>query len=69
MIHPWLSKERELTQVQRPHTNVGQDGWNSGTLEWLGTPAASWKYVPDMEILVKIFTFLSYNMLLTFFLN
>lgn len=53
MIHPWLSKERKLTRVQEPHTNIGQDGQNHGILhlEWLGTLAASWKHVPDMEIL------------------
>lgn len=53
MIHPWLSKERELTQVQRPHTKIGQDGWNSGILEFwsgwgdllpLGNMCQTWRF-------------------------
>lgn len=65
MIHPWLSKEREVTQVQKPHTDIGQDGWNCGILNWsgwghllpLGNMYQTWRFW------VKIFTFLSYNVI------
>lgn len=50
MIHPWLSKERELTQVQKPHANIGQDGWNYGILSW-SSCLAFWEYGSHIEIL------------------